>query len=62
MIIDHQAKREKPVVADEGGEIGGHQHVDHGDKLGGVDGVACSEYAAWEEAELEELCNCLVLG
>ena len=36
--------------------------MDHGDKLGGVDGVACSEYAAWEEAELEELCNCLVLG
>ena len=51
---DHQAKRSKPVVADEGGEIGGHQHVDHRDKLGGVDGVACSEYAAREEAELEE--------
>ena len=36
--------------------------MDHRDKLGGVDGVACSEYAAREEAELEELCNRLVLG
>ena len=30
----------KPVVADEGGEVGGHEHVDDGDELGGIDGVA----------------------
>ena len=31
---------EKPVVADERGEVGGHKHVNDGDELGGIDSVA----------------------
>ena len=31
---------DKPVVADERGEVGGHKHVDDGDKLGRIDSIA----------------------
>ena len=30
----------KPVIADERGEVGGHEHVDDRDELGGIDCVA----------------------
>ena len=36
--------------------------MDDGDEFGRVDRVAGREDAAWEEAELEELCDRLVLG
>ena len=36
--------------------------MDDRDEFGRVDRVAGREDAAWEEAELEELCDRLVLG
>ena len=36
--------------------------MDDGDEFGRVDRVAGREDAAWEETELEELCDCFVLG
>ena len=36
--------------------------MDDGDEFGRVDRVAGREDATWEETELEELCDRLVLG
>ena len=36
--------------------------MDNGDEFGRVDSVAGREDAAWEETELEELCDRFVLG
>lgn len=51
-----------PIIADEGGEVGCLQGVQHLDEVATVQGVTGSETAAWKEAQLQKVGGHLRLG
>lgn len=51
-----------PVIADESGEVGSLEVVEDVYELSAVDGVAGGEAAPREDAQLQELGDCLILG
>lgn len=51
-----------PIVAKQSGEVGGLQTVQDVDELGTVDGVHGGEDTAWEQTQLQQLSDGLILG
>ena len=50
------------IIADEGGEVGCFQDVQHLDEVATVQGITGSEATAWKQAQLQKVGSHLRLG